>query len=353
MVFGCGNVIVRPDRFISAEAGDTVSAREKNIMGVGEFIRSVPVPICGLSLGLASLDRFLRCYYRDVYAFDVFAYASFVILILFTVRILIDRRGVAEELRSPAVYGILPTYAMSVMLLSACAADMCGGIVKDIALFPWLAAVVACYAVMFFFVKDNVMRNFGIEKVFPSWMIVFIGYCVACTTSPSFGTETIGQVLFWSGVIGCAVMIPPAAYRVLRYGLPEQAVPQIAIFAAPANLCAAGCIESYGHAVTGITEIALMILALIGTVLFIAVIAYLPVMLNRKFSPSFSAFTFPLVISTVMFRKAGDMYGLTDNGVYGTFQTATVWIASAAVVYVLILYVLFFYRKMRKEEGCV
>ncbi|MDR2866673.1 MAG: TDT family transporter [Methanomassiliicoccaceae archaeon] len=317
-------------------------------MGTKEFIRKIPVPICGLSLGLASLDRFLWYVHNDIYVFNIFALLAFIILILFTLRMMIDRKGVAKDIASPAVFGVLPTYTMTVMLLSAYAADHAGGIVRDIALVPWLGAIAASYVMMLLFAK-RFFFNFSIDRVFPSWIIVFVGYVVASLTSISFGMEQLGQVIFWSGFIGYMCMLPLTAYRILVHrNIPGPLIPTTAIFAAPANLCIVGYIASYG-APAGTADIVFIILVILGVVSYASVMLYLPVMLGRKFHPSFSSLTFPLVISAVSFYRLGDLYGLLSNDTFRIIQTGTLVIAVCMVVYVSLMYTAFLCRGVKKS----
>jgi len=299
------------------------------------------VPICGLSLGLASLDRFLWYIYADVYVFNVFALFAFIIAGLFTLRIILDGRGILREIQTPAIFGVLPTYTMTLMLLSAYAADHMGGMIADISLGVWAGAIIMSYVFMLFFIR-KAFFGFSMDKVMPSWIIIFVGYVVASVTSPSFGMEGLGRMLFWSGFIGYAAMLPLLAYRTLIFRkIPEHLVPTIAIFAAPVNLCITGCIAAYGDDLTAMAGTALMILTVMGVISYAIVVAYLPVMLNRKFYPSFAAMTFPLVISTVAFYRLGEHHDLLSNGIFSILQMATLVIAVFIVVYVLIRYIVF------------
>jgi len=316
-------------------------------MGFEQFLSKVPVPICGLSLGLASLDRFLWYYHNDVYTVNVFAVFAFIIAILFTARIFADRKGILKDLENPAVFAVLPTYTMTLFLLAAYVKDHIGGIPGDISFIVWSCAVIASYAMMFFFVR-KFFFGFSIEKVFPSWIIIFVGYVVASTTSSSFGAESLGQILFWSGFIGYLVMLPPILYRSLIVRkIPEPLVPQAAIYTAPVNLCAVGCLTVYAVP----PEFAVYILTVMGVISYVAVIVYLPIMLNRKFYPSFAALTFPLVISAVSFYRLGIYYGISSNKIFAALQGATTAIAIAVVVYVLIRYTVFLYRAARNTQA--
>jgi len=312
-------------------------------MRAKEFITKIPVPICGLALGLASLDLFLSQRY-DPYAYGIFAAISAVIAILFTLRIVFDHRGIMKDIENPAVFGVLPTYTMTLMLLSTYAKNYIG----DLAIIIWFGAIIASYVMMFFFVKRFFFK-LDIEKVFPSWIIIFVGYVVASVTSPVFGMEKLGQIIFWSGFIGYFAIIPIIAYRVFKVrGIPEPLVPQLAIFAAPVNLCIAGCLTAFGDSPP---EIPLMLLTVLGVISYVAVMLYMPVMLNRKFYPSYAALTFPLVISTVSFYKLGEYYGLSSNDLFVALREITVAVAILIVVYVLIRYVIFFYQTVRSARA--
>jgi exfoliative toxin A/B len=185
------------------------------------------------------------------------------------------------------------------------------------------------------------------EKVLPSWIIIFVGYVVASVTSPVFGMEGLGRILFWSGFTGYLALLPLLVYRtVVIRKIAEPFVPTVAIFAAPVNLCVVGCLTVYGTP----PEIVVTILAVLGTISYIAVVGYLPVMLNRKFYPTFSALTFPLVISAVSFYVLGNHYGFSSD-IFWALQAVTVVIAAAVVVYVLIRYIIFLYQAARSSSA--
>ena len=308
-------------------------------MKAGEFIARVPVPVCGLSLAFASLDRFLWYTFPDVYTINICAFISFIIAALFTIRIFADHRGIMNDLRSPAVFAVLPTYTMTLMLLSAFVKDHIGGLAGDAAFCVWISAVIMSFVIMILFVR-RFFFSFDIRNVFPSWIIIFVGYVVASLTSPSFGAENIGRILFWCGFAGYLMMLPLTAYRIFKVRIPEPLVPQTAIFAAPANLCAAGCLASYSGHLDGMAEAAFMILAVLGIISYIVILICLPVMLKRKFHPSFAAVTFPLAISAVSFYRIGKHYGFSGS-MFDFLSGFTIGIAVAIAAYVLIRYVIF------------
>jgi len=301
-------------------------------MKAREFITKIPVPICGLALGLASLDLFLSQRY-DPYAYRIFAVLAAIILSLFTLRMVFDRRGILKDIENPAIFGVLPTYTMTLMLLSAYAKDYIG----DLALILWLGAIAASFFMMVIFVTRYFFKV-DVNKVFPAWIIIFVGYVVASVTSPAFGMERLGQMIFWIGVTGYLTVIPLIIYRMLKVRkIPESLIPQIAIITAPVNLCISGCLTAFGDSPP---ETMLMILTVLGVISYVAVMLYLPVMLNRRFYPSYAALTFPLVISAASFYKLGVYFELSSD-LFMILRDITAVAAVAIVVYVLIRYVIF------------
>ena len=311
-------------------------------MNVKQFLSKIPVPICGLALGLASLDLILSQRY-DPYAYNIFAALSGIIMVLFTARIVVDWRGILKDIESPAVFGVLPTYTMTLMILSTYAKDLMG----DVALAVWLGAIAVSFVLMFFFVKKFVLR-FSIGNVFPSWMIIFIGYVTASVTSPAFGMEELGRVIFWSGFVGYMIFLPIISYRTLKVRkIPEPLIPQIAIFAAPANLCVVGCLSAFGDSPP---DIILIFLIMLGVFSYAAVMAYMPKMMYRKFYPSYAALTFPLVISAASFYAIGEHYGLSSVDAFIILREIAVVAAILMVVFVFVRYVVFLH-KVSKSTG--
>mgnify|MGYP006304990473 FL=1 len=75
----------------------------------------------------------------------------------------------------------------------------------------------------------------------------------------------------------------------------KPALPTISIFTAPAGLCLAGYMSSFPEK----NLLLLGWLTLLTIISITAVILYLPKMLSVGFYPSFSAFTFPFVITAI------------------------------------------------------
>lgn len=295
-----------------------------------DFISSTPVPICGLALGIASLSSFLsETFGPEVRLFALFS-AFFVIL--FTCRVIIDPKGVSNDLQNPAVFGVLPTYTMTLMILSS----FIYGYSEVISLVIWWSAVLLSFVIMVLFVRRFVL-GFTINNVFPSWFVIFVGYVVAATTAPAVGMEPVGRVLFCTGFAAYVILLPILTYRtVVVRNIPTPAIPNIAIFTAPINLCIVGYMASFET----YNETLLIAMAVVGVASYAAVLAYMPCMLRNGFMPSYAAFTFPLVISAISFRRLASYFAVQDGSIVDILVDVTLVIAIIVVAYVLIRFLM-------------
>ena len=311
-------------------------------MTAKELVESVPIPVCGLALGLASLDRYLLINYES-YEYGIFAWISAILLLLFVLKMTIGHKAFRNDLDSPVLFGVLPTFSMTMMILSTYIVDTSEILAKAV----WLVSLASMFVMMFLFLSKFMVR-FRIKNVFPSWFVMFIGCVVASITSVAIGFADIGKVVFIFGVIAYAVLLPLILYRVLiKKGIPEQAMPNLAIFTAPPNLLLVGYLAAFG---TEANETVVMIWAIFGITSYIAVLTYLPFMLKRKFYPSYGAFTFPLVISMMSINSIGEFFELSD-GLYGVLEKLSEIIAVVMVIYVLVRYIVFFLGVVTEKSG--
>lgn len=262
------------------------------------------------------MDVFLSQQY-EFYLFSICALISTALIVLFTLRAIIDFKGIVNDIQNPVLFGVLPTYCMALMILSTYAKIYIG----DLAVGIWTFALILSFVMMFFFVKKFVL-HFDVNKVFPSWFVIFVGYGVACVVAPTLGVTDIGRIVFWLCFIGYLIMLPTILYRLIKVGnIPEPVIPNIAIFASPAALCLVAYVAVYGSSVNAVLMAVLTVMTLTS---YFIILAYLPKMMKRKFYPSYAAFTFPLVISMVAVQRMGTYYSLTSNSVFTAFQVATV-----------------------------
>lgn len=295
-----------------------------------QLIKKCPVPVAGLILGLAAAGNLIQSY-GETYR-SIFGIISTLLLILLLIKISMFPKDVVETLDNPVVASVFPALSMAIMLLSTYMPKSSGFIV-------WIAGLSLHIVLMLWFTKKFVF-HYNIKKVFPSWFIVYVGIAAASVTAPAFKMQSIGVIAFWFGFITYLMLLPVVIYRVLKIKeIPESALPTIAIFAAPASLLLAGYMKSF--AAKNISMV--YFLLILSLIMYVFVIIKLFSLLKLKFYPSYSGFTFPLVISGISIKLA-NVYLTKIKHVIPLLKYLIKFQEVAAVIivmYVLIRYIQF------------
>lgn len=297
------------------------------------MIKKIPLPIAGLMLALAATGNLIQTYSQGLRL--VFGAVSAIIGILLIIKFAMFPKTLLEDLKNPVMASVAPTFSMACMLL--------GGYIKpfqsNIGLAVWIFGLILhCLLIVLFTVRF--IFKFDIKKVFPSYFIVYVGLAVVSITASAFGKQALGQIVFWFSFISYLILLAVISYRVIKVkGIPEPAQPLTIIFAAPASLCLAGYLSSFDSK----SMLVVYLLMGLSALMYILALTQLPKLLKLKFYPSYSAFTFPMVISAIamkmtdgFFTKLGSPIALLKYIVL--LQTI---IAIVLVLYVLIKYILF------------
>jgi len=293
-------------------------------------MKQLPIPIVGLMLGLAACGNLVLSY-GDIYR-NIFGLLSGIILLLVLIKIIMYPREVKESLNNPVVASVFPTLSMGIMLLSTYLKPYS----NSLALGMWIIGLILHIVLIISFTKNYVI-GFNINKVFPSWFIVYVGIVVASVTSPAFNMAGVGQIAFWFGFICYFILLPLVLYRIIKVkNIPEPALPTIVILSAPASLCLAGYMNAFQEKSLAIVY---LLLAL-SQITYILILLTLPKLLKLKFYPSYSAFTFPLVISGISLKLTNAF--LTNMGNTMALFKYLVKLEELVAV-VMVLYVLFRY----------
>lgn len=304
---------------------------------MAQILKKYPVPATGLMLGLAALGNLIQSY-GEVYR-SIFGVLSTILFVSMIAKMIKYPKDIGTALDNPLVASVFPTFSMTIMLLSTYIKPFS----QTVALIIWIIGFVLHVTLIIWFTKKYVL-NFKIKQVFPSWFIVYVGIVVASVTGPMFQLSAIGKIVFWFGLATYLVLLVIVLYRVVKIKeIPEPALPSLAIFAAPASLLLAGYMNSFEIKNMAIVSI-LMALSLI---MYTVVIILMFKLLRIKFYPSYSAFTFPFVISGICMKltngfllKSG--YVITSLKYLIKFQEV---VAFALVLYVLAKYIQFVFTK--------
>lgn len=309
------------------------------------IIKKMPLPITGLMLGLAALGNLVQSYSNNLRVF--FGIISGLILLLVIMKIFTLKKGVAEALENPVVASVFPTLSMAIILLAVYLKP----ISFTMAIILWFFGITLHIILVVWFTRKFVL-NFNIKKVFPSWFIVYVGIVVASVTSGAFDMQWLGKILFYLGFISYLVLLPLVVKRILIIKeIPEAALPTLAILSAPASLCLAGYMNSFADK----QMFMIYFLLFISQATYIVVLTMLPGLLKLKFYPSYSGFTFPLVISAISLKLTNGFLMNTENPI--SFLSILVRIeeviAFAMVAYVLFRYIYFIFFEKNAESNII
>lgn len=258
-------------------------------------MKQFPTPITGLSLSVGSLFWLLdNVFQLNTQLQTIGAIVAFFLLIPVIVKYVIHPNLLIEDLHHPTIGSVIPTFAMSLMVISY-------AITKNGFLFGtylWLFSICLHLIFLFFFIKGR-LNHFDIEHIIPSWFVPPIGIIVGVTTLPSNDFHILAEGFLWFGFISYLVMLPIMLKRFFFYPeINKDLLANTGIMAAPASLTLTGYLSLIENPNFFITNL-LFGIALLMT---FSVYLFLIKIIKNGFNYGFSALTFPLVISATGLR---------------------------------------------------
>lgn len=261
---------------------------------MNSIIKKVPIPLCGVMLGLAALGNLLQSYGEGIRSICGI-FAAF-LLILILLKLVMFPQMIKEDMNNPIMASVAATFPMSLMLLSTYVKPLIG----KAAMYIWILAIVL-HVVLIVYFTMKFMLKLQLPKVFASYFIVYVGIVVAAITAPAYEQLGVGAAAFWFGFVTLVVLLVMVTMRYVRCKeVPEPAQPLICIYAAPTSLCIAGYVQS----VTPKSKNFLLVMLTAATVLYVFALVKAFGYLKLKFYPSYAAFTFPFVISAIATKQA-------------------------------------------------
>ena len=289
------------------------------------LLKKLPIPIAGLILSMFALGNLLQPYSSSLQL--LFNLLSLIIIVLLTIKFVLGFDKLKKEMENPVVATVMATYPMSIMLLASFSKKYIGLLSMPV----WIIGIFLDFCVVYYAIYSFIIKERHISKIYPTWFITFVGPAVVTVTAINYNLETLGLIYFYFSYINYLVLLPFVLYRVYKYKhYKDGDYPTITVFSAPGGLLLA----SYMIGVTQKSNIILAILIPLTILLFIFVLIQLPYLLKRKFYPSFSAFTFPLVICAIAFQKTGIYYQLAEFSILNILIHLSELLAIIIVIYV-------------------
>jgi len=312
-----------------------ISPKQRIVQTVKKSIQIIPIPVSGLLLGIISAGNMLSTYG------SIFKTISGLIFLLIALTLILKvvyyTNALIKDLQNPVIAGTAFTFPMAIVVLSTY-------------IYPFwsLAAFIVCglgilmhFILMIYYTKKYLF-HFNLQQALPHYFVVYVGIAIFSVVSPIFNAAWIGQIFFWFGFIAYLLLLPIISYRVfVMNSIPAPIQPTIAIFAAPASLCLTGYLNSFQEK----NMIVVWLLALLSITMLCIVLFHIPKIIKNKFFPSYSAFTFPLVISAIALKTLNVFLVSTGMEIVILKYLALLeeFLAVFFVVYVLAKYISFLF----------
>lgn len=270
--------------------------------------KKIPLPKAGLILGLFALGNLLQTYSETLRL--VIGACATIMLVMYLIRIFTDTTTFKKELENPVMASVFGTMSMAMMLLAGYIKPYSNGIAVAI----YYLAIAIHIILILYFTKQFIL-NYDVKKVFASYYIVYVGIVVGSVVAPAFGATTLGKIFFWFGLVTFIALFVQINQRYLKVGHPDKPLqPLFCITCAPASLLLAGYMQSFENKTLWFA----LTLMTIAQIIYFYVLVKLPGYLKEtKFFPSYSAFTFPFVISAIglkmttgFLKKSGNLENL-------------------------------------------
>ena len=296
-----------------------------------DIIKNLPLAITGLILAILSLGKVFADFR------GIFFIIGSILIFLVLLKLVLHFDTFINELNTLITLSTFGTFSMALMLFSTYLKPLLLPFSQKIAFVIWILGIIIHLSILIIFTKKFVIDNFDIENVFATWWIVYIGITMASITAPAHNLQQYGFIFFGVGFI---LMIPTLiliSYRYLMFtAIDDKNKPFICIYTALFSILIVG----YVNALT-INGNFLSIIYIGACIFYIFAIFHairLLIIERLKFMPSFSAFTFPFVISAI---ATGEAYKFFGFGVLNYLFYIQAIIALILVIYVSYKYMIF------------
>lgn len=306
-----------------------------------KIVKMIPVPICGLILGLFGLGSLLQPYSEE--AEMACGVVGTILGILFLFSVFAEFRKFKAAMQNPVMASVFCAFPMALMLFSTYCMPWFGA---GVARVVWYTAI-AFHVIMIIYFTVKFIFKGELKKVFASYFIVYCGIVMVSMTAPAFNAAELGFVIFWFGFAALIIFLIMVTIRYATVPVPDPAKPLICIYAAPVSLCTAG----YTQSVMPKSLLFLTVMWILGTFLFVFACVKFLQYLKLPFFPSCTAYTFPMVITAVASKQfmecsAAMQHPMTFLAPIVIIETV---IAVVTTLYVLIRYLVFLFSTLKGE----
>lgn len=304
---------------------------------INRYLCKMPSALSGVALAIASLalcwDSIASLDGQGKIFGSVLAGCIIVPLIA---KFLFNPQLLKQDLQHPVAGSVTPTLTMALMIVA-----------NGIAIYSFkLGQAISFIAIIFhiYFLAAFIFyrsKNFKFIQILPSWFIPPIGLVLVVITHPGGLNAFFAEQLLNFAFISYIVLLPPVLYRLFFSGkLVDGQKPFIVILATPASLL----LVCYFAIITQPNYLTVLVLVLLALLMTFSVYFSFIKLLRLPFTPAYSAFTFPLVVSAIALFKTSDFL-LQESAdiqlvnIMMLLANVELVIATGMVIYVAIRYV--------------
>ena len=294
------------------------------------IIENLPIPISGLILATLSLGNLLA----DIHPYIryAFGFIGILILVMMLLKIVFYPQSIRDDFKNPVIVSSSGTFSMSLMILSTYIIPF----MPSIAYAMWIIGIVLHILLILYFTYHFIICNFDISTVYPTYWIVYVGITMGAITAHFHGLQEIDFIFFVIGFIGMLASTPTILYREFVYKrIPDANKPLTCIFTALFSILIFG----YLNSAQTVSHEFVFVMYLIACLFYIFSLYKLISYRNLEFYPSFSAFTFPFVISALATKGMASI--ISPNIILNDILIFETAMATVLVVYVLFKYAIF------------
>lgn len=262
-------------------------------------LQKAPLATSGLILGLLGLGNLLKDISLILNA--ICGILAILIWLHLLYSMFHNFNHVKDQLNNPLVASVFTTFFMSGFLVTTYLNTFFSNVtvINQFIIPLWVVCLIGMLIHMTIF-SMKYLKRFTLENVYPSWTVLYIGIAIAGLTAPVSGYYIIGKASVIYGFLATCIVLPIVFKRLKAYPLQRSIKPNTSTICAPFSLVAAAYVLTFPNANSYI----IIIFLVLSQFFYFYIVLQLPQLLKAPFSPVFSAFTFPLVISATALKNS-------------------------------------------------
>ncbi|MFC2679001.1 MAG: TDT family transporter [Granulicatella sp.] len=293
-------------------------------------MKKLPLAFSGCLLGLAGAGNLISNNLPELS--HVFSIIGLGLWIIFLISHLLDWKEGKQELKKPPVLSGMATFPMAGMILSTYLLRILPS-VSYLAQFIWWFSFLLDIGLITYFTIQLLTSK---ERIYatPSWTVLYVGIAVAALTYPVVGIIQIAYSTIIFGFILTFYLYPRIYTDLKKKPLPTSLLGQEGIYCAPFSLLLASLVRVWVIYLP-LWVYVLMIIA--SQLFFFLVLSRLPQILKQGFQPSFSALTFPTIVTATSLKMT---QGILQIPLLNVFVTIEILISLTILIFVLFSYLI-------------